>query len=59
MIKNVPRPYAYVGKHRIKSEPEGEYLALEGLEIVVEAEEDDLILTELGELFVLSCSERN
>lgn len=58
IIKSVPRPYAYVGEHRIQNNPESEYLYLQDLEITMEAEEDDLILTELGELFIAACNEK-
>lgn len=56
IIKSIPRPYAYVDKHRIQNNPDSEYLYLEDLEITMDAEEDDLILTELGELFIAACS---
>ncbi|MBS0646518.1 MAG: DUF4393 domain-containing protein [Verrucomicrobia bacterium] len=58
IIKSVPRPYAYVGEHRIQNNPDSEYLYLQDLEITMEAEEDDLILTELGELFIAACNEK-
>lgn len=58
IIKAIPRPYAYVGEHRIQNNPESEYLYLQDLEITVDAEEDDLILTELGELFIGACNEK-
>ena len=58
IIKNIPRPYAYVGEHSIKNNPDSEYLYLQDLNITLEAEDDDLILTELGELFITACSEK-
>lgn len=58
IIKSVPRPYAYVGEHRIQNNPDSEYLYLQDLEITMDAEEDDLILTELGELFIAACNEK-
>jgi len=58
IIKNIPRPYAYIGEHRIQNNPDSEYLYLQDLEITVDAEEDDLILTELGELFIAACNEK-
>lgn len=58
IIRSVPRPYAYVGEHRIQNNPDSEYLYLQDLEITMEAEEDDLILTELGELFIAACNEK-
>jgi hypothetical protein len=59
IIKSIPRPYAYVGEHRIQNNPDGEYLYLQDLEITMDAEEDDLILTELGELFIAACNTKN
>jgi hypothetical protein len=59
IIKSIPRPYAYVGEHRIQNNPESEYLYLQDLEITMDAEEDDLILTELGELFIAACNIKN
>ena len=56
IIKSIPRPFAYVGEHRIKNEPESEYLHLHDLEIKIDADEDDLILTELGDLFIEACN---
>lgn len=56
IVKSIPRPYAYVGRHKIRNEPDSEYLHLEDLEITIDAEEDDLVLTELGELFVAACN---
>lgn len=58
IIKSIPRPYAYVGEHRIQNNPNSEYLYLQDLEITMDAEEDDLILTELGELFISACNEK-
>lgn len=59
IIKSIPRPYAYVGEHRIQNDPNSEYLYLQDLEITVDAEEDDLILTQLGELFISACNSKN
>lgn len=59
IIKSIPRPYAYVGEHRIQNNPDSEYLYLQDLEITMDAEEDDLILTELGELFIAACNTKN
>lgn len=58
IIKSIPRPYAYVGEHRIQNNPDSEYLYLQDLEITIDADEDDLILTELGELFISACNEK-
>lgn len=58
IIKSIPRPYAYVGRHKIRNEPDSEYLHLEDLEITIDAEEDDLILTELGVLFISACNSK-
>lgn len=56
IIKNIPRPYAYVNEHKIQNNPDNEYLYLQDMEITIEADEDDLILTELGELFIKACN---
>lgn len=56
VVKSIPRPYAYVGEQKIRNEPESEYLHLQDLEITIDAEDDDLVLTELGELFISACN---
>lgn len=56
IVKSIPRPYAYIDKHKIQNNPDSEYLYIQDIEITMEAEEDDLILTELGELFVAACN---
>ena len=56
VVKSIPRPYAYIREHKIKNEPDSEYLSLQDLDITIEADDDDLILTELGELFISACN---
>jgi len=58
IIKNIPRPYAYVEKNLIKNNPDSEYLELGDLEITIESEEDDLIVSQLGELFIKASNEK-
>ena len=58
IIKNIPRPYAYAEKNLIRNDPHSEYLELLDLEITVESEEDDLIVSQLGELFITACNEK-
>lgn len=58
IIKSISRPYAYVGEHQIQNNPDSEYLNLRDLEIMIDAEEDDLNLTELGEYFIAACNEK-
>jgi len=59
ILKSIPRPYAYVGEHKIQNDPNSEYLYLQDLEITVDADDDDLILTELGNLFITACNTKN
>lgn len=56
IIKSVPRPYAYVSGHQIYNNPNSEYLSLDDLEIEIESEADDFILTGLGEKFIEACN---
>ena len=56
VIKNIPQPYAYVSEHKIKNDPNSDYLYLQDLDVTIEAEDDDLILTQLGELFISACN---
>lgn len=58
IIKNIPRPYAYVEKSLIKNDPYSEYLELRDIEITIDSEEDDLIVSQLGELFITACNEK-
>lgn len=59
VIKSIPRPFGYVTSHRIRNEPDSDYLKLEDLEVKIETEEEDLILTELGEMFIKACNSKN
>jgi hypothetical protein len=56
--KSIYRPYAYVDSHRITNDPHSEYLELQDLEIHIENEDDEYVLTELGELFINACNEK-
>lgn len=58
IIKSIPKPYAYVQDHKIRNEPESEFLHLQDLEITIDTEEEILFLTELGELFISACNEK-
>ena len=58
VIKVIQQPYAYVGSHNIRNQPDSEYLTLEDLEITIESEDDEYILTELGDMFIKACSEK-
>lgn len=58
VAKSIPRQNAYVREHKIKNEPDSEYLSLQDMDIIIDSEEDDLILTELGELFISACNEK-
>jgi hypothetical protein len=58
VIKAIQNPYAYVGSHNIRNQPNSEYLTLEDLEITIESEDDEYILTELGDMFIKACSEK-
>jgi hypothetical protein len=58
VVKSISRPFAYVGEHKIKNDPDSEYLYLQDLEILVENEADDLVLTELGVLLAAACNKK-
>jgi Abortive infection alpha len=55
-VKTIPRHFAYVDKHKIKIEHDSEYIYLQDLDITIDALNDDLVLTELGELFICACN---
>ena len=59
IIKNIPKPYAYVERDLPRNNSDSEYLELRDLEITIESDEDDLIVSQLGELFIAACNERN
>lgn len=58
IIKNIPRPYAYIERDLIKNTHDSEFLGLRDLEITIDLEEDDLIISKLGELFITACNEK-
>jgi hypothetical protein len=58
IIKSIQRPFAYVREHKIENTTDSKYLIIENLDITMDADEDDLLLTELGELFIAACNEK-
>jgi hypothetical protein len=58
VVKVISRSYGYVKSHQIENDPDSKYLRVDGLEVEIEADQDDYILTELGELFMQACNER-
>jgi len=59
LIKVTEKNYAYVESHRIKNEPDSEYLHLEDAVVRIEPDYEEITLTELGKLFVLACTEKS
>ncbi|MBB4081124.1 hypothetical protein GGR28_003771 [Lewinella aquimaris] len=51
-------PIAFIDSHSIRNEREEEYLTLEDVEIQVDVENERYYLTELGELFIRTCNEK-
>lgn len=59
LIKVIERNYAYVESHRIRNEPDSEYLHLEDAIVRIEPDYEEVLLTELGKLFIAACSEKS
>lgn len=58
LIKVIERNYAYVESHQIRNEPNSEYLHLEDAVVRIEPDYEEIILTELGRLFIQACTEK-
>lgn len=58
IVKALSNPYAYVNRHSIPNDPHAENFEITDMEIQIEHNEDDYILSELGELFVQACLEK-
>lgn len=58
LVKVVPKPYAYMTSHRIQNDPQSEYLEIMDMPIEISIEDEDLIMTELGELFIIACNDK-
>ncbi|UUC44186.1 Abi-alpha family protein [Flavobacterium cerinum] len=55
VLKSIMRPHAYVAQNSIPQHIDGEDLNLQDLQIHVENKDEDLIITELGEMFLKAC----
>lgn len=58
LIKLIETPSAYVESHRIRNEPNSDYLYLEDAVVKIEPDSVDIALTELGKLFIEACTEK-
>jgi DNA repair exonuclease SbcCD ATPase subunit len=59
LIKVTEKNYAYVESHRIKNEPDSDYLHLEDAIVRIEPDYVEITITELGKLFILACTEKS
>lgn len=55
ILKAVAYPIAYLEETQIYNNPEREYLDLDKVRIKIDNDDEDLIITELGELFLAAC----
>lgn len=55
ILKAVVYPIAYLEETQIYNNPEREYLDLDKVRIKIDNDDEDLIITELGELFLAAC----
>jgi len=58
LIKVIERTYAYVESHSIRNDPNSDYLHLEDAIVKIEPDYDDIVLTALGKLFMIACTEK-
>lgn len=58
LIKVIERTYAYVESHSIRNDPNSDYLQLEDAVVKIEPDYDDIVLTALGKLFMIACTEK-
>lgn len=59
LVKVLQLPYAYVDRHQIRNDPGDEYLELQDLSINIEHDDEDYLITQLGEMFIQACSEKS
>lgn len=57
IIKSIPKPYIKTDALKIPNEPDSTFLSVD-LNLEIRSDYDDHILTKLGELFILACSEK-
>jgi len=58
LVKEIINSYAYTDRHQIKNNPESDYLTIEDLEITIEKDYEEYVVTELGHLFIKACSDK-
>ena len=58
LIKEIINPYAYINSHDIRNDPNSEYLTIEDVEVQIENDKEDYILTALGNLFINACTKK-
>ena len=56
IMKSIQNPYAYVSGHQIQNNPQEKYFSLDDLQIEIESDEEDFVLTELGEKLIEACN---
>ena len=58
LVKLIQKTYGYVKSHQIRNDQNSEYLSLDDAEVEIETEYEEHLLTELGELFIKACTEK-
>jgi hypothetical protein len=56
LIKTIPQHYAYAKGKQFQTE--SDYVTVEDLEILIDHDEDLYVMTELGEIFIKACQEK-
>jgi hypothetical protein len=58
LIKEIQKSFGYINRHKIRNDPDSEYLSLEDAEVEIQTEYQEYIPTELGVLFIRACTEK-
>lgn len=58
LVKLFTKTYGYVASHRIRNNPDSEYLDLEDAAVEIETDFEEYLITELGKLFINACSKK-
>jgi len=58
VITNISRHYGYTGNIEIPNRPEDDYIQISDIDVQIEKDFDEYIITELGSLFIKACREK-
>lgn len=59
IVKSISRQYAYVESSKLSYDRYDESVSLDDLEIFVEPDQEELVITQLGEMFIDVCTEKS